>query len=409
MKNLATGHLSPANQSSENNYNCQILRFAQNDKIIKPAGFLCPRSIIFPTPLLYNPPSMKRSLPILLIAFSLLAACTSTPITPQPTVTLIPTTPATHPTATPTIEIPTSTPKVNFESLSDLELGLYLAYWVDTELKVYITSLDGALKKFLIDSPTEYVSISSDNSKIAISSDEELSIFELSTGEKNSIGIESGCDEFRRSSWSPDSKKLVFAARYFDSWRSIIILSLEDMKPITLTFWETIETDPAWSPNGQWIAFGSDQAKRKYEVSYLGATEIYLMNTSCFTNPDTCDENLIQVTDWGIDGSSHYPSWSPDSQKLLFTSNLISEYGDFPVIYIINKDGKNLQQLLPIIPTCQENPSWSPDGKFIAFTAFSETKTDDDVFIYDIEKDKIKNITNSPGIDELFLFWVLIE
>src|SRR5215213_5859736 len=59
------------------------------------------------------------------------------------------------------------------------------------------------------------------------------------------------------------------------------------------------------------------------------------------------------------------PSWSPDSQKLVFWS----DREDTPNIFVMNRDGSQLVNLTRDSGLNAQFPSWSPDGKQIIFMA----------------------------------------
>src|SRR4051794_37986413 len=75
---------------------------------------------------------------------------------------------------------------------------------------------------------------------------------------------------------------------------------------------------------------------------------------------------VLQDSDWAFS-----PSWSPDGQKLAFTSDHAS-YN--PMLWVMNADGSSKRQ---IVTTdfgldAVETPAWSPDGNTILFTGFRQ-------------------------------------
>lgn len=105
----------------------------------------------------------------------------------------------------------------------------------------------------------------------------------------------------------------------------------------------TDDITPAWSPDGQQIAFVSQRD---------GNREIYLVNAD-----GTGLINLSQdpSEDWT-------PAWSPDGQQIAFASN---RQGNWE-IFVINADGTSLGQ---ITSDGEGNlsPVWSPDGQTMAY------------------------------------------
>src|SRR5437899_1108797 len=75
---------------------------------------------------------------------------------------------------------------------------------------------------------------------------------------------------------------------------------------------------------------------------------------------------LTKIGRAAFDGS---PAWSPDGRWIAFRSENQGPYGPFGRIFVINADGTGLRQVTPDTPdyTFDDGPTWSPDGKRIAF------------------------------------------
>ncbi len=70
------------------------------------------------------------------------------------------------------------------------------------------------------------------------------------------------------------------------------------------------------------------------------------------------------------------PAWSPDGQRIAFSSNRDGHSG----IYTVNVDGGNL---LRLTQRTYENlsPTWSPDGSKIAFLAEDMSASESEISI----------------------------
>ncbi|MFX0125958.1 MAG: TolB family protein [Candidatus Hodarchaeota archaeon] len=147
-------------------------------------------------------------------------------------------------------------------------------------------------------------------------------------------------------SWNNDSTKIAFSGYLsgedsYDIW----IVTANGNNLWSITDHERFDTDAAWSPIENLIAFQSWRA---------GNWDVWVIN------PD--DKLPIQLTYSPADDIQ--PSWSPDGSMLAFVSNRTGNCE----IWVMNSDGSDPQQLT-ISPSDDFYPTWSPDGKNIAFAS----------------------------------------
>jgi TolB protein len=98
---------------------------------------------------------------------------------------------------------------------------------------------------------------------------------------------------------------------------------------------------PAWSPNGQFLAFAWI---RRYGPGAPGASDIYLM--------DVASKQWVQLTHDG--GRNDFPSWAPDGRHIVFQSGRSG--GE--QIWEMLADGSNPKQLTSTGSNTQPNWSW---------------------------------------------------
>ena len=136
---------------------------------------------------------------------------------------------------------------------------------------------------------------------------------------------------------------------------------------------------PAWSPDGQRIAFGSSRDEgvclRLYTMDADGNNQRNLHLVEIFL----CDE---------------CPAWSPDGQRIVTES---CDPGQRDEICVWDADGNNPRNLTKNPATNDRNPKWSPDGRKIAFN--SERDGNDEIYIMDADGMNPRNLTNHPARD----------
>ncbi|MDR2093539.1 MAG: Tol-Pal system beta propeller repeat protein TolB [Azoarcus sp.] len=102
---------------------------------------------------------------------------------------------------------------------------------------------------------------------------------------------------------------------------------------------------PAWSPNGEQLAYVSFEARKPI---------IYIHTLA------TGQRKVLA----NFKGSNSAPAWAPDGKRLavVLTKDGLSQ------IYLINADGSGARRLLTSSGIDTE-PAWSPDGNWIYFTS----------------------------------------
>jgi tol-pal system beta propeller repeat protein TolB len=161
--------------------------------------------------------------------------------------------------------------------------------------------------------------------------------------------------------WSPDGEYIAFGSERDDNY-DIYLMKADGSGLTRLTDHPAGDWGPTWSPDGNYIAFGSDRD---------GNPEIYVMN------PDGSDQ--VNLTDYP--GRDETPVWSPDSQYIAFVSERDENFD----IYVTRVDGSGLSRLTTD-PFVDRKPAWSPDGRFIAFVTNRGGGDDNEIYVVEVSE-----------------------
>jgi len=185
--------------------------------------------------------------------------------------------------------------------------------------------------------------------------------------------------------------------------KEIYIAEFDGYNPKQFTRTNNITLSPAWSPDGQWLAYTAypknrpflyikhRYQKRGYEVGNKGLniTPAWVPGTGDTTSLEnmrlaatlsfTGDQEIYLLTgkgkiikrltkSWGSDVS---PTWSPDGKKFAFVSNRSGN----PQIYIKDIDSGRVDRLT-FQGRYNTQPSWSPKGDKLAYAGMQGSRND---------------------------------
>ena len=218
----------------------------------------------------------------------------------------------------------------------------------------------------------------------------ELSVLDLSTNKIRTVEVRIPGDKnnlrpkmtdttrfISDASLSPSGKNVAIEARG-DIWSAPV----KDGTPRNLTHSSGVaERFPAWSPDGRWISYFSDETG-EYEL--------------CLIQSDGKGEEK-QLTKNG--GSFRLaPTWSPDSKYITFSD----KSGAFFLVAVATGQIK----LLDTEPTSGAiAPSWSPDSRWLVYARRSASRNPNSaLYAYNLETAKTKQLTSGMFDDDSPVF-----
>jgi len=143
---------------------------------------------------------------------------------------------------------------------------------------------------------------------------------------------------------SPTGARAVFGAR-----GEIFTVPAEkgDIRNLTNTT-DVVERDPAWSPDGNSIAYFSDAS---------GEYALHIRNQNGLGE--------VRIIDLGNPPTFRYsPTWSPDSKKIAYTDKRLNVW----YVDLEKKTPVRVDEDTYAGPYNMLNPVWSPDSRWIAYT-----------------------------------------
>jgi len=157
----------------------------------------------------------------------------------------------------------------------------------------------------------------------------------------NAVSIAQSQEPIMSPAWSPNGQHLAYVS-FENKVSEIFVQTLATGKRKSVAKHKGINGSPAWAPNGKQLAI---------TLSKSGNSDIYILTLA--------NLSLRQLThSWAIDTEA---AWSPDGQSILFTSNR----GRRPQLYLMPSDGHGEAERITFVGDYNARGSFSADGQKI--------------------------------------------
>jgi tricorn protease len=279
-----------------------------------------------------------------------------------------------------TIEIP----RDNSNDFDPMWIGDKIYFLSDRNGPVSLFAYDTRTKKVdqLLSAKQDIKSASASAGAIVYEQMGSLHVFDVASAKSGDLNVRVAgdlpgvrphflrvADQISAYNISPTGARAVFGAH-----GEVLTVPAEkgDIRNLTNTS-GAAERDPAWSPDGKWIAYFSDES---------GEYELHLKPQDGM--------GAAKKINLGSPASFFYdPIWSPDSKKIAYTDKRLNLW------YVDLANAKPVKVATDYYedPESTLNPAWSPDSRWLTYSKHLPTHMHA-VFIYSIESSKENQVTD---------------
>ncbi len=179
----------------------------------------------------------------------------------------------------------------------------------------------------------------------------QISVIDVAT--RHDVGLMRTRADDYMPAWSPDGQQIAFISTR-DGNPEVYLAQADGSQPRRLTFDRDRESRPVWSPDGRHLAF---------ESILDGVRSIYVM--------DVATRGRVRVVQGtGIPGAR--PIWSPDGQQIAYYGVVV----DAPELFVAPLGNRIVGRKLTDNGVGDWEPAWSPDSRWLAYYANPDANVD---------------------------------
>jgi TolB protein len=182
--------------------------------------------------------------------------------------------------------------------------------------------------------------------------------------------------------WSPDGKWIAFAVVFWPE--GIWLVRADGTGPPVQVTSEAEDRYPAWSPDGSEIAF------ERYNAGWSEPGQIMVVPASGGVPTNVSSDPGVF--------SDLQPAWSPDGSKILFVSDRPHSFQlDF---WVMNADGSDVQRVTNTPERDESDPAWSPDGRRIVYSGVgaSHGASSSQIYVSNADGSNRQKLTHACGL-----------
>ncbi|HZK95333.1 MAG TPA: hypothetical protein VFC67_14085 [Prolixibacteraceae bacterium] len=186
-------------------------------------------------------------------------------------------------------------------------------------------------------------------------------------------------------------------------------------------------TYPYWHPGGRFVAFSSNQVRQSFYANYSKSIEVYDQSSSLILYDIQKNEIIGVPKNDTIESLQTFPAWSPDGKTLYYCEAYLKdsvshwEINDIKKIHynLVKKSFKETDVTFgetEIVVNANEIqksvsfPRISPDGKFLIFTmadygTFPIWHKEADLYMLDLENGRVKKMELNSNETDSYHSW----